>query len=139
MRTNEDIEGYLIEMGMPFEMLDEGLWSLNDEEDGVENLVIMHSPPIVVFRVKLMEIPEGDHEDLYEQLLKLNGTEMVAGAYGIEEGHVVIVDTLQSENLDFNEFQASIESITMAVAEHYPILSGFRKKVTEKKEEAADQ
>ena len=44
---------------------------------------------------------------------------MVAGAYGLEEDNVVIVDTLQSENLDFNEFQASLDAIAMAVREHY--------------------
>jgi len=128
MRTNDDIEGYLIELGMPFEQLDEGIWRLNNEDDGVDNLVVMHSPPIIFFRVKLMEVPQENQAGLYEKLLVLNATEMVAGAYGLEDGHVVIVDTLQSENLDFNEFQASVESLSMAVAEHYPVLRGFRDK-----------
>jgi hypothetical protein len=36
------------------------------------------------------------------------------------------VDSLQSENLDFNEFQASVEALSMAISTHYPILKGYR-------------
>ena len=127
MRTNEDIEGYLIELDKPFEELDEGLWRLNNEDDHIDSMLIMHAPPVIIFRVKLMDAPDSDERfQLYEKLLRLNATNMVAGAYGIEDDSVVIVDTLQSENLDYNEFQASVESIAMAISEDYPQLSGFR-------------
>ncbi len=127
MRTNDDIEGYLIELDKPFEELDEGLWRLSNEDDHIDSMLIMHTPPIIVFRVKLMETPEGARRiELYEDLLKLNANNMIAGAYGIEDDSVVIVDTLQAENLDYNEFQASVESISMAIAEDYPQLSAYR-------------
>lgn len=126
MKTNDDIEGYLIELNQPFEQLEDGIWVLNDEEDHVPNVVILHSPPIITFRVKLMDVPEHRRAELFDKLLRLNATDMIAGAYGIDQDDVVIVDTLQSENLDFNEFQASIESLSLAIAEHYPVLRGFR-------------
>jgi hypothetical protein len=50
---------------------------------------------------------------------------MVAGAYGLEDNAVVIVDSLQSENLDYNEFQASIDAIAYAVHDHYAELSNL--------------
>jgi hypothetical protein len=119
MATNEQIEAYLIETEMPFEQVNEGLWLINDETDNIENIVVYHSEPVVTFRVKLAEAPDTGRLELFTRLLQLNAESMVAGAYGLEEESVVIVDTLQSENLDFNEFQASIDAIAMAVREHY--------------------
>ncbi|MDX9721996.1 MAG: YbjN domain-containing protein [Myxococcota bacterium] len=125
MRTNDDIVQYLIDLGMPFEQLDEGVWRLNNEHDHVDNIVVVHTPPITFFRVKLMEVPKGKRAELFEHLLRLNAGDMLAGAYGIEDEQVVIIDTLQSENLDFNEFQASIEQLSLAIAQHYPVLKGY--------------
>jgi hypothetical protein len=53
---------------------------------------------------------------------------MIAGAYGLEGNAVVITDTLQSENLDYNEFQASVDALTMAISQHYPLLSKYQQK-----------
>ena len=137
MRTNDDIEGYLIELDKPFEELDEGLWRLSNEDDHIDTMLIIHAPPIIVFRVKLMDAPTGGGRlGLYENLLRLNAGNMVAGAYGIEDDSVVIVDTLQAENLDYNEFQASVESISMAIAEDYPRLSAYRAEHADKDDAA---
>jgi hypothetical protein len=51
---------------------------------------------------------------------------MVHGAYGIEGDNVVLIDTLQSENLDFNEFQASLDALLMASTQDYEKLNAFR-------------
>ena len=56
--------------------------------------------------------------DLYRTLLELNATEVVHGAYGIEDGDLILSDTLELETLDFLELQASMESITLAAASH---------------------
>ena len=40
------------------------------------------------------------------------------GSYGLEGDHVVLTDTLELENLDFSEFEASFDSITLALASH---------------------
>nr|MBA2669164.1 hypothetical protein [Gemmatimonadota bacterium] len=50
----------------------------------------------------------------------------VHGAYGIEDGDVILSDTLELENLDFNEFQASVDSMQVALASHLESLSAFR-------------
>lgn len=139
MKSNDDIEGYLIELNHPFEQLDDGLWVLNDEEEHIQNVVILHSPPIITFRVKLMDVPESNRAELFERLLRLNATDMVAGAYGVDEDGVVIVDTLQSENLDYNEFRASIESLSLAIAEHYPVLRGYRDEEESPAEETSSE
>ena len=77
---------------------------------------------MVIFSVRLMKVPTHNIEAFYRKLLELNATALVAGAYGIDGNDVMITDTLQLENLDYNEFLASIESLAMAINEHYPML-----------------
>ena len=48
----------------------------------------------------------------------LNATDVVHGAYGIEEGELILTDTLELENLDFTEMQASMESLQLAASSH---------------------
>jgi len=123
----EVIEGYLVRTGVPYDAPDEGMWVLHDDVDQVDNIVINLAPPVVMFRVKLMDLPKDDTERarLCQTLLELNATSMIAGAYALEGNAVVAVETLQSENLDFNEFQAAIDGLTMAVTEHYETLRSF--------------
>ena len=44
----------------------------------------------------------------------------------LQEGDIIITDTLQLENLDFNAFRASVESIQLALASHLETLSAYR-------------
>ncbi|AWV89855.1 YbjN domain-containing protein [Bradymonas sediminis] len=123
--TNDNIEAYLIEGEYPFEQVGEGMWLINDETDFIDNIVLIHNEPVVTFRVKLMEAPENRRLELFKRLLELNATSMVAGAFGLEDNAIVIVDTLQSENLDYNEFQGSVDSIALSIREHYPELQAY--------------
>ena len=125
MRTAADIQSYLLKLELPHEEPREGTW-LCSGLDGVENLVITLAGPVLVFRVKVMDIPRGNREELFRTLLELNATEMMHGAYGIEGDSVVIMDALQLENLDYNEFAATVDDITLAVASHHGRLAKFR-------------
>ena len=124
MKSREDIESYLMKLGLPYELIGPELWNLKPE--GNENLLVTIAGPVVVFRVKLMELPPGGREPLYAALLALNAKEMVHGAFGVEGEAVVITHALQLENLDYNEFEAVVEDITMSIGKHYPQLSKFR-------------
>ena len=42
--------------------------------------------------------------------------------------HVVLTDTLELENLDFSEFEASFDSITLALASHLGALAPYRER-----------
>jgi hypothetical protein len=124
MKSREDIESYLLKTGMTYDQLGPELWNIKPE--GNENLLITLAGPVVVFRIKVMDLPASGREKLYETLLRLNTTDMVHGAFGIEGNAVVITHALDLENLDFNEFQAVIEDVAMAISKHYPVLSKFR-------------
>ncbi len=124
MKSREDIESYLIKLGLPYEQLGPELWNVRPQDK--ENLLVTIAGPVVVFRVKVMDLPPRNREALYSALLTLNATEMVHGAFGVEGEAVVISHALQLENLDYNEFQAAVEDITMSIGKHYPQLSKFR-------------
>ena len=126
MKSKEDIESYLLQAGQVYEEVAEGMWIVGRPEEG-ERLVVKYQPPVLVCRINVMDVPKGttNKEELFQTLLTLNAAEMMHGAYGLEGGKIVISDALQLENLDFNEFQATIDDITLAVADHYTRLAKF--------------
>ncbi len=130
MKNKEDIESYLLRAELPYEEVAEGMWIVG-RQDEQEKLVVKYQPPVLVCRVNVMDVPseKEKREELFQTLLALNAAEMMHGAYGLEGGKIVISDALQLENLDFNEFQATIDDITLAVADHYPRLAKFREAV----------
>lgn len=127
MVTREDVESFLVRSEHDFEEVEPGMWVLAAGEYDV-NLVIHHSPPLLLLRVKVMDVPSDERKsaELYRRLLELNAADMVHGSYGIEEGDVILSDALELENLDFNEFQAAIDSMQVALASHLESLSQYR-------------
>jgi hypothetical protein len=129
MVTREDVENFLNRMEMDFEEVQEGLWLVrpHEEEDGAP-LVISHEPPLLVFRLKVLDVPSDGQKcaDLYRKLLEANATELVHAAYGLEEDDVILTESLEVENLDFNEFQATVDSFQMALATQLESLIPFR-------------
>lgn len=123
MKSAEDIESYLMRLGLPYELIKPGIWLI--KLNGDETLAVSMAGPVVAFRIKVMDLPASGREALYRALLTLNTNEMVHGAFGLEAEAVVIVHALELENLDFNEFQAVIDDMAMAVSKHYPTLSRF--------------
>jgi hypothetical protein len=124
MKSTEDIDSYILKVGVPYERISHEIWLL--KLDGNNNLAVSMAGPVVAFRLKVMDLPgAAAREPLYRTLLTLNTNEMVHGAFGLEGDAVVIVHALELENLDFNEFQAVIDDMNMAVSKHYPFLSKF--------------
>jgi len=129
MTSREDIEGFIDRIGAEGVLAKEvepGLWVLQSGEAGPE-VVVHYNPPVVVLRVRVMKLPKGvKQSDLYRHLLELNAKDLVHGSYGVDGDDVVLSDALELENLDFNEFQASYDSLTVALASHLSTLAPFR-------------
>jgi hypothetical protein len=126
MVTREDVERYLLQAELTVDEVEPGMWIAHAE--GGASMVIHYSPPLLVFRVKVMDAPRDSSKctDLYRSLLRLNAGELVHAAYGLEEDDIVLTETLELENLDQNEFQAVIDSIQMAMATHLEQLAPYR-------------
>jgi hypothetical protein len=108
--------------------LEPNLWLVRTSEDA--EVVVHYAPPVVILRVRVMELPASEPRrgELFRQLLEYNARDLVHGSYGLEGDHVVLTDTLELENLDFSEFEASFDSLTLALASHLGSLAAFRER-----------
>lgn len=133
MRTREDIESYLMRSNLSFKLMGEesddpaeGMWLVHDSSTS-QNIVLSVSGPLLLFRVKVMNLDDvKDRAGLFGQLLQYNASDMVHGSYGLSNGAVVLTAGLLLENLDYNEFQGTVDDISLALANHYESLSAFR-------------
>ena len=117
MVTREDLESFLIRMDLDWEEVDQDMFLVRSRNGGTP-LVVHYSPPLLLVRMKVMDLPADGGEQLFRTLLELNATDVVHGAYGIEEGELILSDTLELETLDFHELQASLESLQLALSGH---------------------
>lgn len=123
MITREDLESFFIRMGVDAEEVADGMWVIPGADGGAP-VVVSYAPPMVVLRLKVMDLPDGaengDLAPFYRKLLELNATDIVHGSYGIEEGDVVLSDALELERLDYAAFRSSYESLVLAASSHLP-------------------
>ena len=129
MASRDDLESFVgrLDESVSSDEVGTGIWAITPGEDDAP-IVVSFDPPVAVFRVNVMELPEPgpNRSELMQKLLELNTEGLVHGSYGIEGSQVVLTDALQLENLDFNEFQASLDSITLALASHMSALASFK-------------
>jgi hypothetical protein len=130
MVTPEQIDGFLGRLageGASYEEIEPGLWKVHPGGALDLTVVVHHSPPVVVIRVKVMELPSnGESDRLCRRLLELNATDLLHGSYGIQGNEIVLTEALELAHLDYEEFLASFESITLALAGHLREFSTFR-------------
>ncbi|KER09723.1 MAG: molecular chaperone Tir [[Candidatus Thermochlorobacteriaceae] bacterium GBChlB] len=125
----DKVKNYLLDMDLKIVKEDEAaeLVVVEDEEYGIKNLVVDCENPIVILEQLIMPVANESME-LYKRLLQMNRT-LVHGAFVLSEDgkNIIFRDTLQLENLDANELQASVEALSLAMAEHSAELLKFAK------------
>ncbi len=121
------VKEYLEELGYAIQQEDpkEELVIINDEDQGIYNLIIDCEDPILVLEQVIMETP-GEQGDFFKRLLQMNRT-LIHGAFVLDEAgkKVIFRDTLQLENLDRNELEGSINALSLALAENARDLLSF--------------
>ena len=124
------IKNYLFELDL--KIIDENeaeeLVVVEDEENGINNLVIDCEPPLVVIEQIIMDVPKNT-DGFYKRLLQMNRS-LVHGAFVLDEDnkYVFFRDTLELENLDMNELEGTIQALSLALAEFGSELLEFAKK-----------
>lgn len=133
MVTKEDIEGFLDRLGLEggtYKEVEPGLWVVKPGGALELDVVVHFSPPVVLLRVKVMELPKEKKSlaELSRRLLELNASDMVHGSYGIEQNSnaIVLTEALELSHLDFEEFLAAYESMTLALASHLREIGSYR-------------
>lgn len=114
------VKEYLTELSLPIAQENEAdhYFVINDDDNGIQNMAIYVEDPIVVIEQFLFEIKKPTTELLID-ILKKN-RDMIHGAMVLDGTgkKVLFRDTLQSENLDLNELEASIHALSMLLSEY---------------------
>lgn len=131
MVTLEDIEAFLDRLsadGASHREVEKGLWLVRPGGALDFDVVITHNPPVLLLRVKVMPLPteSGELASLSRRLLELNAQDLLHGSYGIDGDNIVLTEALELAHLDYEEFLASYESMTLALTSHMRELAAFR-------------
>jgi len=127
MKKFDVVKGYLLDMGMAIvsDNPAEELVVVENEDEGIKNLIIDCEAPIVIIEQLIMKVAGGS-PDMFKRLLQMN-RELIHGAFVLDDSGEMLLfrDTLQLENLDYNELEGSIKALSMALSEYGSELLGF--------------
>lgn len=115
----DKIKNYLLELdyNIVLENAEDEVFVIEREDDGIKNMVIGCAEPILILEQFLFEI-KVDNADVFKKLLQKN-RDIIHGAFVIDDSgkKILFRDTLQLENLDLNEIEASINSLSLLLSE----------------------
>ena len=124
------VKNYILDMNYEISHEDEseGVLIINNLHEGINNLILGCAPPLLIIEQFIVDIPKGASE-VYKNLL-IKNRDIVHGAFVLDEtgSKVIFRDTLQIENLDFNEIEGSINSLSLLLSEYSTDLISFSKK-----------
>ena len=120
MSTADDVDSFLIKSGLRYDQIAEGTWVLHPESARSAQIGVKIEDPIVLFSIQMFALEDviGDREVLFQRLLELN-SELLHASYSLQGHQVVLSGAQQIENLDFNEFQAMVDDMCMALDNQY--------------------
>jgi hypothetical protein len=103
----------------------ESLFVVRDESRGISSLLVDCEDQLLLVEQPIFRIAQ-DRAAIYKRLLKIN-RELVHGAFALDEdGQLVLFrDTLQLQNLDLNELDATINALALALATYADELIDF--------------
>jgi hypothetical protein len=120
------IERYMIDLMLTYREISENIWMIEDENHSLNGVVVAYSDPLVIIRVAVMPVPQENKLELFTKLLELNANDVVHGAYALDTNDIILIDTLEYDSMDLQDFRASLDAISLALTQHYPVLSKYR-------------
>lgn len=116
----EKVKNYLLELNCEIvtEQVEDGVLVVNKEDEGIMNLVLGCADPLLIMEQFIFQMG-NDSLSVFKQLLMKN-RDIVHGAFVLDETgtKVIFRDTLQIENLDLNELEGSINSLSLLLSEY---------------------
>ncbi len=116
----QKVRNYLLDLD--FEIMqeneeDEVFW-VESEEAGIKNLVIGVADPIVIMEQFICEVANPSVEVFRNLLIK--NRDIIHGAFVLDDTGTKLLfrDTLQVENLDLNELEGSLNSLSLLLSEY---------------------
>ena len=120
------IEEYLIDLMYTYREVEPNFWLLEDPEHGLDGVAVIFAEPLVIIRVQVMDAPQEKRLEFFTKLLELNAGDLFHGAYGLDKEKIVFINTMEYETLGYSEFRASLDALSLALTQHYPVLSSYR-------------
>lgn len=112
------VKSYVDELGLDVvtEVAKEELLVLQDDERGIHHLIVDCEDDLLIFEQAIFQMSK-DNPAIYKRLLQMN-RELVHGAFVLDDAgeRVLFRDTLQLKNLDLNEFEATINALSLGLA-----------------------
>ena len=119
MENYNKVKEYLLDLNYAISQEDpeSQIFVINDESNGIKNLVICCADPILIMEQYMLDLNNPNTESLVKLLVK--NRDIIHGAFALnEDGQKLIFrDTLQLISLDKNELAGSINSLSLLISE----------------------
>lgn len=105
----------------------DGIMVVQKENSGIKNLILGIAPPILIIEQFIFTI-NNQSEKIFKSLLQKN-RDIIHGAFVLDDTgkKVIFRDTLQIENLDLNELEGSLNSLSLLMSEYSEHIIEFSK------------
>lgn len=114
------VKDYLLELDYVITHEDEndGVLVVDNEANGIKNLVLGVADPLLIIEQFIFQIGNGS-ADIYKQLMQ-KSRDIIHGAFVLDEtgDRVIFRNTHELENLDLNEIEATLNSLSLLLGEY---------------------
>ena len=121
------VKNHILDLGFDISHFNEAdnVMVVNDPSSGLNNLVIGVTDPLVIFEQFIFECRE-ENITIFKSLLQKN-RDIIHGAFVLDDTgkKVIFRDTLELENLDRNEIEGTINSLSLLLSEYSDELIKF--------------
>ncbi|WP_028375822.1 hypothetical protein [Leeuwenhoekiella sp. MAR_2009_132] len=116
-----------LDFNITFENPEDGIIVVQKESSVIRNLILGVAPPILILEQFIFKI-NNQSEKIFKSLLQKN-RDIIHGAFVINESgeKVIFRDTLQIENMDINELEGSLNSLSLLMSEYSDKIIEFSK------------
>lgn len=125
----QKVRNYLLELKctISFENEADGIFVIDNTDQGINNLVLGCADPLLIMEQYLFQL-KSDNAEVFKSLL-IKNRDIVHGAFTLDQSgtKVIFRDTLQIENLDLNELEGSINSLSLLLSEYSNQIIKFSK------------
>ena len=125
------VKEFVLELGFAIssEIPEEEIVIIDDEERGIQSLVIDCEDTVVVLEQLILQLDTAVGAEELARILQMN-RDLVFGAFVLNDDGAALLyrNTLALENLDLNELESTINALSLGLAENGEELLGFASK-----------
>ncbi|MEO1050327.1 MAG: YbjN domain-containing protein [Bacteroidota bacterium] len=116
----DKVKDYLLELDYLIvqESEEDGVFVVENEANGITNLVIGVADPLLIVEQFVFEV-SNPTVDVYRKLLQ-KSRDIIHGAFVLDESgrKVIFRNTHELQNLDLNELEATLNSLSLLLGEY---------------------